>query len=197
MHTNSLRVLLLVLLCAVFAYGQERPAPSFRLFAEIGGGYAYKLNTPGTSFGTYTRDGMAGTFRLKWGWSTLFGIGMETGWIPISSTRAKNLNTEFGPIDISASASAVPLLAVCSMEQFGVQLHSGWGFYRVHAAATVMGESMESSEWKMGYQLSLGYGIPIASDHRVGMEVQWNNIVEHQVSILSLQARIIINLFGE
>lgn len=184
-------------MCVLIAHGQETPATTFRLFIDAGGGYAYKLNTPKSTFGSYTRDGIAGTFRLKWGSSNLLGIGVETGWIPISSTSAKNYNSEFGPIDLSASSSAVPLLAIFSMQRLGIQLHAGFGYYRVHATATVMGETMESSEWKMGYLLSLGYGKLITSDYRIGMEVKWNNIVEHQVSILSVQARIIVKIFGE
>ncbi len=185
------------MLCVVLAKGQDRPATTFRLFAEIGGGYAYKLSSPKPPFGTYTRDGMAGTFRLKWGSSNLLGVGIETGWIPISTTSVKNFGSEFGPIDLTASTSAIPLLAVFSIQRLGIQLHSGWGYYRVLSIATVMRETMESSEWKMGYLLSLGYGRPISSDFRVGMEVKWNNIVEHQVSIISVQIRLMYQLFGE
>lgn len=183
--------------CCASAREQEKPKTTFRMFADVGGGYSYRTSSQKLQLGVSTRDGIAGTFRLKWGSSNLLGVGIETGWIPISSMSAKNLSTEFGAIDLSASLSAVPVLAIFSMQRLGIQLHSGIGYYRLTAKSTVMGTSMESSEWKLGFLLSLGYGYPLTPDYRIGMDVKWNNIVEHQTSILSIQLRLMYKIFGE
>lgn len=180
----------------VSAQEQEKPKTTFRMFVDVGGGYSYRLNDQKLPIGTSLRDGIAGTFRLKWGSSNLLGVGIETGWLPISSMSVKNLSTEFGAIDLSASLSAIPVLAIFSIQRLGLQLHSGIGYYRVTAKSTVMGTSMESSEWKLGFLLSLGYGRPLTPDYRVGVDVKWNNIVEHQTQILSVQLRLMYKIFG-
>ncbi len=181
----------------VFAQEQDTVPTSFRLVAELGSGYSYKLNEPKTTLGIYTRDGIAGTVRLKWGSSNLLGIGVETGWIPVSSTKNSALLSEFGTMNVSASLSAVPVLAVFSIQRMGIQLHAGLGYYRMNSTVTIAGSTMQSSEWNLGYILSLGYARPLFSNYGLGAEVKWNNIVEQQVSIISFQIRLICRLFGD
>lgn len=175
----------------------EHAATTFRVFVEAGGGYAYKLTNPKIISGDYKRDGFTGTVRLKWGSSNLLGVGIESGWLPISTQSDHNAPSEFGKITIAASLSAIPVMAIFSMQRMGLQLHTGLGYYRVNAVATVMGVTMESSEWNLGYLLSLGYGRPITDDYRVGAEIKWNNIVEQQISMISIQVRVMYRLFGE
>jgi hypothetical protein len=182
---------------AVFAQEQETVSTKFRLVAELGSGYSYKLTEPKTTLGIYTRDGIAGTVRLKWGSSNLLGIGIETGWIPVSSTKNSALLSEFGTMNVSAALSAVPVLAVFSIQRMGIQLHTGLGYYRMSSTVTIAGSTMQSSEWNLGYLLSLGYARPLFSNYGLGGEVKWNSIVEQQVSIISFQIRLIYRLYGD
>jgi hypothetical protein len=200
MFFNKLKYLFFVVFFysfIVFAQEQEAKPTTFRLVAELGGGYSYKLSPQKTSLGIYTRDGIAGTVRLKWGSSNLLGVGIETGWIPISTTTNSALSSEFGETKLEASLSAIPVLAIFSMQRIGIQLHAGLGYYRVNSNVTILGSSMQSSEWDLGYVLSLGYVRPLVSDFRFGAEIKWNNIAEQQISLLSFHIRLIYRLFGE
>ena len=186
-------LLLLVPLC-VSADEPPQDSTTFRIVAEVGAGYFYKLNTPKTILGTYTRDGFGGTIRLKWGSSNLIGVGIETGWFPVSSTKNTSYSSEFGTINLQASLHALPLLFIFSIQRYGLQMHAGIGYYRVTSDATVMGESMQSSEWDMGILFALGYAVPVSDNLRIGAEMKWNNISEQQISVGSLQVRMIYRL---
>ncbi|MFA6541076.1 MAG: hypothetical protein WCT99_05680 [Bacteroidota bacterium] len=194
--SRSLRLAALMLLVPLCVSAEEPPRDSlaFRIVAEVGAGYFYKLNTPKAALGAYTRDGFGGTFRLKWGSSNLIGVGIETGWFPISSTKNSSYSSEFGTIDLQASLHALPLLFIFSMQRYGLQLHAGIGYYLVTSEVTVMGETMQSSEWDMGVLLALGYAVPVSDNLRIGAEMKWNNISEQQISVGSLQVRMIYRL---
>jgi opacity protein-like surface antigen len=177
----------------------QTPSPDttahFRFGVDVGGGYAYKLSSTNTLPGNYTRGGLAATVRVKWGSHNVFGAGIETGWLPISSLSSSGASTSLGTTNIEASLNAVPLLFVVALQRYNVQLHGGAGYYRVHATAAVFESTIQSSEWDFGYLLALGYAYPLSRTIRVGAEVKWNNISEVQVSLLSLQARVLISLW--
>jgi len=170
-------------------------APAFHLTAELGAGYSYKVTTPKLTLGTYTRDGVSGTVRITWGKSRLLGVGMETGWIPLSSTTNAALAGEFGPLRLDAALTAIPVLAIVSVQPIGIQLHAGIGYYRVSSVVTVGGTTSESSEWDLGYMASLGYTHPLHGDHRIGVEVRYNNITEQQITTASVHLRYLYRLF--
>ena len=200
MYSNNRTYLFLLLLFAsILASAQDQSVDrtTFRLVGEIGGGYSYKLTPPKIILGNSTRDGITGTFRVKWGSSNLLGVGVETGYIPISTMAMNSLASEFGSVDVSASLSAIPVLAIFTIQRLGIQMHTGIGYYRMTAKATVMGKTMESSEWNMGYMLSFGFTRPLTSDLFIGTELKWNNIVEQRISILSLQVRFLYFLYGK
>jgi Outer membrane protein beta-barrel domain len=195
-------IIIVLLACAIAgrAYAQQTQTDTstvsrFRMVIEIGGGYSYKITEPKQTLGTYTRDGISGTIRLKWGTSALLGVGIETGWMPISGTTNSSLASEFGPVDLKASLTAIPLLALFSLQRFGVQLHSGIGYYRVNSRVTVGGSTNESSEWDLGFMVALGYARPVLNEHRLGVEIKYNNITEQQVSTVSVHIRFLYRLF--
>ena len=177
---------------------QSLPADTtarFRVGVDVGGGYAYKLRSTNQLPGNYTRGGPATTVRVKWGSHNVIGAGIETGWLPISSLLSSGASTSLGATNIDASLSAVPLLFIVALQRSNVQLHGGFGYYRVSATATVFESTIESSEWDFGYMLALGYVYPLNPSIRVGAEVKWNNISEVQISLLSLQARVLVSLW--
>lgn len=199
MYYANIRLITLMFILASLLMSQDQGerTTTFRMFAEIGGGYAYKLTDPKVVYGSYVRDGVAGTVRLKWGSSNLLGVGVESGWLPISSTKAKSVASEFGTIDVTASLHAVPLMAVFSMQRLGIQLHTGIGYYNVRSSINVMGTAMESSEWNLGFVAAMGFARPISSAYRVGAEVKWYSIVEQQISVVSIQIRVLYQIFGD
>lgn len=193
----------LIIILDLFFFGvvssqtMEYEPTTFRLYLEAGGGYSYKLTQPKFTLGEYTRDGIAATVRIKWGSSKFLGIGVESGWIPISSTTNNGFISEFGNTHLTASLSAIPVLVLFSIQRFGIQLHAGLGYYLVASRVTIFEEQSVSSEWNMGYLLSLGYARPVSSDVRIGAELKWHSIVEQQLSIVTIQLKFLYRIFGE
>ena len=197
MHFNKLTSMLvcagLLIVCSASLRSNEMPKDSttFRFVIEGGTGYIRTISASRTPLGEHTRGGLAGTLRLKWGSSHMLGVGIETGWMHISTTEYSLPASEFGPMDLHATLSAIPLLATFSIQRMGIQLHTGFGYYRVLSNVTLQGVAMNSGEWNMGFLISLGYAVPITSDMRLGGELKWNIITEQQVSLLSLQVRVL------
>jgi hypothetical protein len=163
---------------------------SFHLIAEGGGGYSYRLSAAKLPLADEQRSGPAFSFRLKWGAGRVVSVGVETGWISVSSMETKLATQEFGPVNISSSLSAVPVIGFISLRRTGVEVSAGLGYYYVSSVSTVMGSDMESSEWDLGYLLSLGYTVPLTADWNIIGTLRWNNIAEQQITSASFQAQI-------
>jgi len=193
------RILLISLLLSgpLLSQTDSARATTFRLFAELSGGYFYSVSDPKMPMGEMTRDGLGISARVKWGSSNLLGVGIETGWMPISSMNVRMLNTEFGGADIEASRSAVPLLGLFSFQRAGVQVHVGAGYYRMESVVRMMGDRMVSSEWDLGYVFAAGFARPVSDAVRIGAEVKVNGIVEQQLTLVSFQLRTMLRLYGE
>ena len=170
---------------------------TFRIIAEIGTGISYKLNAPESTFGDYTRSGVAGSFRLKWSSSNRLAVGIETGWFPISLTTNPSVPSEFGNIGLDASLSAVPVLAVLAMQPMGVQIHAGLGYYRINSRVSLAGITMQSSEWDLGFMVAAGYAVPVSQQMRLGAEMKMFSITEQKISVGLLQVKMMYRLFGD
>ncbi len=173
----------------------QKDSSRFRIGVELGGGYGFKLKTNNIIEGNYTRSGVNLSMRLKWGSGNIFGAGLETGWISISSLSSENVSTILGKTNIEASLGAIPLLFIVGAQYAGFRIHGGAGYYNVISKSTVFESTIESNEWDYGYTLSLGYIYPINKQLKFSTEVRWNNISEVQISILSFQASVLVKLW--
>ncbi len=165
---------------------------SFKIGVELGGGYGFKLRSTNKLEGNYSSSGMNYTMRLKWGSGNIFGAGIETGYIAISSLESSNQVTPLGVTDISASLNAIPVLFIVTAQYANLQLFTGLGYYSVRSTSTVFNSTIVSDEWDFGYLVSLGYVRPINSRFRIGAEVKLHNISEVQISTLSFQLKLLI-----
>jgi hypothetical protein len=179
-------------------YGQSQnlmDTPKFRFGVELGGGYGSKLRSTNYLDGNYSKSGFNISLRLKWGSGKYFGAGIETGWLQISSLKLGRAFTLIGETDIEASLNAIPVLFILGVQLYDFQVHGGAGYYNVISNSSAFGNSIISSEWDFGYLLTLGYVIPSEGAFKLGAEIKWNNITEVQVSILSLQLRLLYRVF--
>lgn len=197
MSFNNTRLILLlfVIVVAVNAQDAANDTSSFRIIAEGGAGYSYRLSAAKLSLGDEQRSGPAVSFRLKWGSGRMVSVGLETGWISISSLETIRGTPEFGPMHIASSLTAVPVIGFISLQRSGIEAAAGLGYYRVSSVSTVMGVSMESSEWDLGYLLSIGYALPLNTDWDIIGMLRWNNIAEQQISAASFQAQLRCRLY--
>lgn len=188
-------ILLFAEICFCQNLMQSDSAGSFRIGAEIGGGYGYKLKNNNTLPGNYSRSGFVSSLRLKWGSGNKIGAGIETGWLPISSLEGGTVASGLTSYSIKASLNSLPVIVFAGLQLYNIQLHSGIGYYKVFATTTVAETTCESSEWDFGYMVSLGYIFPFNSSFKFGTEVKWYNITEIQASIISLQLKLLFKLY--
>lgn len=178
--------------------GQTEISPTqyskFKIGLELGSGYGFKLRTNNQIDGNYSNSGMNYTLRLKWGSGNVFGAGIETGWISISSLDSENLLTKLGPTNVSASLNAIPVVFMVTTQYANFQLHTGLGYYNVRSSSTVFNSTILSNEWDFGYLVSMGYAQPINSTFKIGAEVKWINISEVQISTLAFQLKLLVKL---
>ena len=197
---KSLSVIVIVcaLIFSSLVSGQTEISPTynskFKIGLELGSGYGFKLRTNNQIDGNYSNSGMNYTLRLKWGSGNVFGAGIETGWISISSLESENLLTKLGTTNVSATLNAIPVVFIVTTQYANFQLHTGLGYYNVRSTSTVFNSTILSNEWDFGYLVSVGYAYPINSTLKVGAEVKWNNISEVQISDVSFQIKLLIKL---
>lgn len=168
---------------------------NFKIGIEFGSGYGFKLRSTNKLEGDYSSSGMNYTLRFKWGSGNIFGAGIETGYIAISSLKSANQVTPLGETDISASLNAIPVLFIVTAQYANLQLFTGLGYYNVMSTSTVFNSTIESNERDFGYLVSLGYAYPINSTYKIGAEIRVNNISEVQITNLSAQLKLMVKLF--
>ncbi len=197
MSFNNARLILLLFVIAVALPAQDAAVDtsSFRIIAEGGAGYSYRISSAKLSLGDELRSGPAVSFRIKWGSGRVVSVGLETGWISISSLETMRGTPDFGPVHIASSLTAVPVIGFISLQRSGIEAAAGLGYYRVSSVSTVMGVSMESSEWDLSYLVSIGYALPLNTDWNIIGTVRWNNIAEQKISVASFQAQIQYRLY--
>ncbi len=186
-----------MLIFSFFARAQDAAGDtsSFRIIAEGGAGYSYRISSAKLPLGDEQRSGPAVSFMIKWGTGRVVSVGLETGWISISSLETMRGTPEFGPVTIASSLTAVPVIGFISLQRSGIEVAAGLGYYRVSSVSTVMGVSMESSEWDLGYLVSMGYALPLNTDWDIIGTLRWNNIAEQQISAASFQAQLRYRLY--
>lgn len=192
---------IIIICCLVLApsltVAQESSAnqtTNFRIGFEFGSGYGFKLRSTNKLEGNYSSSGMNYTLRLKWGSGNIFGAGIETGYMTISSLESTNQVTPLGVTNISASLNAIPVIFIVTTLYSNFQLNTGFGYYNVRSTSTVFNSTIVSSEWDFGYLVSLGYAHPVNTAVKVGAEVKLYNISEVQISDVAFQIKLLVKL---
>jgi len=176
-------------------HAQSQISKPFNLWFDCGGGYSRNIS-PGvaataSSGGDYTNGGFIGLLRLRGSKNTFISIGLETGWLRLSSVSQQNVQTNgYGSTDITASLSAIPAMAVITLQDYDIQLHGSAGLYRLLSTATLFGSTVSSSEWDMAFTLAVDYEFLLPNDFEINPEFRWTRINDQQKSFLSLMIRV-------
>lgn len=170
--------------------GQDTLRGDYRIIIQgnLGLSRSYIQRTTIIDKAEYTQTGLMGTMRVLWRPDHLLGIGIETGLLRVSNLLVKedaNL-----PVGSAIKLGAIPILAVFSMEKYGIEISSGVGIYDYHVDALVNAEiTTSSNEWEIGWMVSVGYYYPLTRSLGVGGDVRLYAIPERSVQLLSLSAK--------
>lgn len=165
---------------------------SFRIILEAGPGYGWTTDTlihEGT-----VRGGMSWFVRLLWKPDHRLSAGIETGWVHIAEHKTTNVSTIFGKTDMQAILKAMPMMLVFDMDLWGWDLYTGLGWYYIFASTKAFNEEVSTSQWNVGFYLSLSKKIKLFEWLSGAADVKWSSVGELGRTILSGQLYLSVTL---
>ena len=194
MSTNKHRSILMALvivaglvtvpqLCA-----QTHEAGPYNLTAYVGGGLSKYVTSPGGPPAgvpvDHTTTGLAATARVMWCPDHLLRLGLESGWTNFYSYTFGSQN------EGKESVSAVPLIAVWSMNLLHVDWFAGAGYYHLNSTLDYMG-TVSTNTWSLGWLAAASYTHKLSDNWGVAGEVKWMNAVESQDAAITFQVQMV------
>ncbi|MBE0645317.1 MAG: hypothetical protein IH600_14640 [Bacteroidetes bacterium] len=170
------------------------PVRASSLVLTVGGGYSRYMMPYEAPF-TIDRNGAVLSARLLWHPDHRLRLGVESGWTRFYTYKRTDVETSFGTTDASLSLSAVPLLAVFSMQIHGaVTLFAGSGGYFVRSHAVSFGTTVDVTRFSQGWMAAVSWDYPVWPEFRPGLELTWYGATEFGDGVVTLQLRLPITL---
>jgi len=186
---------LLILLCSSIPVFAQNADTTYTLTTEIGLGYSRYFTT--MNYPDLNKNGFSGTFRIMWNPEHLLSIGLETGYQYLYSVEVKNLETEFGNTDFSASMYSVPIFMALSMKIApNVKLLAGSGIYFLFNNGNLFADPLESKQISIGAHGGISYSYPLTKVISIGGELQYSYYYKIQDQNISLQFVFKYNLLA-
>lgn len=108
-----------------------------------------------------SRTGLSFILRAMWKSEHLLRIGIELGWLSIADFNNDNYESDYGTTNVFASLDAIPLMLVFDMYLWGIDFYTGLGYYKVMSKIDSFVETIRSSQWNVGYYVSIAYKFQI------------------------------------
>ncbi len=173
----------------------DRPRGS-SLVLTLGIGYARYVMPYDAPF-AIDRNGVVASGRLLWHPDHRLRFGVESGWTRFYTYELRGVETTFGATDASLSLSAVPLLAVFSMQiHDAITLFAGAGGYFVRSHATSFGTTVDVTRFSQGWMAAISWDYPLTEGVGVGTELKWYGATEFGDGVLALQLRVPLAVSG-
>ncbi len=167
---------------------------TFAVVAAFAGGYAHYI-MPYTAGVEIDRRGQAYSLRLLWYPDHRLRLGLESGWTTLYSYELKDVETSFGETDASLSLSAVPLLAVFSMQIVGpISLSAGIGGYIVRSHAKSFDVTVDITRFSQGWMGAVAWSRILSFGPEIGMELKWYGATEFGDGVLTMQLQAQISI---
>ncbi|MCM2321818.1 MAG: hypothetical protein NDJ90_00990 [Oligoflexia bacterium] len=157
------------------------PADRPLLHLEAGAGYAFKLSAKDRPPGDYRGGGLSSGFKLFLSPNATVGYGFETGYFNVSALSGELLK---------AKINAVPLLWLIRFDMGSLDFQLGVGYYYILARSYIDSNRVAADEFDLGYSIGAGYPLGGAGRWKWGIEAQWSNIAELQISMLRINVRL-------
>jgi hypothetical protein len=171
----------------------QAPDTIYSLSTEIGLGYSRNLTT--MDYKELNKNGFSGTLRVMWNPEHLLSIGLETGYQYLYSIDTKNIDTEFGTTDFSASMVSVPVFIALAMKITpNIKLTGGSGTYFLFNQGNIFGDELNSSQISIGAYGGISYTYPLTNTISVGGELMYSYISKIQDQTLALQFLFVYDL---
>jgi hypothetical protein len=195
MYARKLRPILFALLLSVAGlstipqlHAQTARAGPYQLKAYFGGGLSQYVTTPGGPPAgvpvDYTKTGLAATARVLWCPDHLIRLGLESGWTNLYSYKFGSQS------EGEETLTAVPVIAVWSMNVLHVDLFAGAGYYHLTSKLNYLG-TVNVSTWSLGWLAAASYTHQLSDNWGIAGEVKWMNAVESEDAALTFQVQMV------
>jgi len=183
MLIKKILIAFIFITCSGFSQVEDT---TYSLTTEIGLGYSRYFTT--MDYSDLNKSGFSGTLRIMWNPEHLLSIGLETGYQYLYSIDVKNIQTEFGPSDFSASMVSVPIFIAIAMKLTpNIKLIGGSGTYLLFNNGNLFGDKLKSSQISIGAYAGIIYLYPLSNRISIGGELQYSYYSKIQDQTSALQ----------
>ncbi len=141
------------------------------------------------------RNGAVFSARLLWHPDHRLCMGVESGWTRFYTYDRTAVETDFGVTDASLSLSAIPALAVFSMEiHRNITLYAGAGGYFVRSHATSFGTTVDVTRFSQGWMAAASWDYTLSGHLQIGMEMKWYGATEFGDGVVVAQLHVPVRL---
>jgi hypothetical protein len=190
---NTLLIIFLSLLIFSTYIDISAKPEDYHLIGEIGGGLSYKATANLNPNYQYNNLGFATCARIKWQPDNLLNIGIESGYVRISTIETgEQILSNKKTVTEKIVRNAIPVMFNFSMTLKNFEIIAGLGYYyeTVKSNANNTIYSISSYDWMMGYLIGFEYKIPLTQYMYLSPELKYYFISEYHQSLLSMQLNI-------
>jgi len=166
----------------------------YAVTAYINAGYSRFISE--LDYEDLNKSGFSGTIRLMWEPEHLLSIGIESGYLQLYDISTQITYQDTITFNGSSELTAVPILAVYSMELFeNFKLSIGSGMFLLTSKVDALGNLVNSNQVSTGVLASGSYYYPLSHTISLGGEIKYyliNKIEDGDLNFqVSLQYRFL------
>ena len=184
---NIVFATLIISLAACFSQTYSQSDDSeYAVTAYINAGYSRFISE--LDYNDLNKNGFSGTIRLMWEPEHLLSIGIESGYLQLYDISTQLTIQDTITFNGSSELTAVPILAVYSMELFeNFKISVGSGMFLLTSKVDALGNPVNSNQVSTGVLGSASYFYPISHTLSLGGEIKYYLINKIEDGDLTLQ----------
>ena len=158
----------------------------YAVTAYINAGYSIFISE--LDYEDLNKNGFSGTIRLMWEPEHMLSIGIESGYLQLYDISTQITYQDTLTFNGSSELTAVPIIAVYSMELFeNFKLSVGSGIFLLTSKVDALGNPVNSEQVSTGVLGSASYYHPLSHTISLGGEIKYYLINKIEDGDLTLQ----------
>jgi hypothetical protein len=184
---NIVFIALIICLTAYFSQSYSQSDDSeYAVTAYLNVGYSRFISE--LDYEDLNKNGFSGTIRLMWEPEHLLSIGIESGYLQLYDISTQLTIQDTITFNGSSELTAVPIIAVYSMELFeNFKLSVGSGMFLLTSKVDALGNPVNSNQVSTGVLGSASYYYPLSHTISLGGEIKYYLINKIEDGSLNFQ----------
>ncbi|MFC2094351.1 outer membrane beta-barrel protein [Bacteroidota bacterium] len=178
---------LIISLTASFSQSYSQSDDSeYAVTAYINAGYSRFISE--LDYEDLNKNGFSGTIRLMWEPEHLLSLGIESGYLQLYDISTQITYQDTITFNGSSELTAVPIIAVYSMELFeNFKISVGSGIFLLTSKVDALGNPVNSEQVSTGVLGAASYYYPLSHTISLGGEIKYYLINKIEDGDLTLQ----------